>query len=42
MEAVRDGETVDDARVGPTAPLEWLPDVHEWQVRRLTEMRAAG
>ena len=42
VEAVRDGETVDDARVGPTAPLEWLPDVHEWQVRRLTEMRAAG
>jgi len=42
VEAIRDGDTVDDARVGPAAPLEWLPDVHEWQVRQLTEMRTAG
>jgi hypothetical protein len=42
VEAIRDGDTVDDARVGPAAPLEWLPDVHEWQVRQVTEMRAAG
>ena len=26
----------DDPRVGPSAPLEWLPDVHRWQVQRLT------
>ncbi|KAF2414606.1 MBL fold metallo-hydrolase [Microbacterium sp. B35-04] len=34
--AVRDGADSDDPRVGPSAPLEWLPDIHRWQVERLT------
>ncbi len=34
--ALRDGVDTDDPRVGPSAPLEWLPDVHRWQVQRLT------
>jgi glyoxylase-like metal-dependent hydrolase (beta-lactamase superfamily II) len=42
VEAIRDGDAVDDPRVGPAAPLEWLPDVHEWQVRQLTERLSAG
>ena len=33
--ALRDGGAVDDPRVGPSAPLDWLPDVHEWQRERL-------
>ncbi|KJL43939.1 glyoxylase-like metal-dependent hydrolase (beta-lactamase superfamily II) [Microbacterium terrae] len=35
VEAVRDGVPVDDDRVGQNAPLEWLVDVHDWQVQRL-------
>ena len=27
--ALRDGGVPDDPRVGPSAPLEWLPDVHQ-------------
>ncbi|KAF2418297.1 MBL fold metallo-hydrolase [Microbacterium sp. B35-30] len=34
--AVRDGADSDDPRVGPSAPLEWLPAIHRWQVERLT------
>ncbi|MDF2509507.1 MAG: fold metallo-hydrolase [Microbacterium sp.] len=34
--ALRDGVDGDDPRVGPSAPLEWLPDIHRWQVQRLT------
>lgn len=37
VETLRDGGVFDDPRVGPSAPLDWLPDVHEWQVQRLTE-----
>ncbi|BCW68478.1 hypothetical protein NicSoilB4_32410 [Arthrobacter sp. NicSoilB4] len=37
VEALRDGGVPDDPRVGPSAPLEWLPDVHRWQLRRLAE-----
>ena len=37
VEALRDGELPDDPRVGPTAPLYWLADVHQWQVQRLAE-----
>jgi glyoxylase-like metal-dependent hydrolase (beta-lactamase superfamily II) len=37
VEALRDGRVPDDVRVGPSAPLEWLPDVHEWQVQRLAQ-----
>ena len=35
--ALRDGVETDDPRVGPSAPLEWLPDIHRWQVQRLTD-----
>jgi len=35
--ALRDGVDTDDPRVGPSAPLEWLPDIHRWQVQRLTD-----
>jgi len=41
VQALRDGGIADDSRVGPSAPLEWLPDVHEWQLQRLTEKREA-
>ncbi len=37
VETLRDGGVFDDPRIGPSAPLDWLPDVHEWQVQRLTE-----
>ncbi|MFP7834688.1 MBL fold metallo-hydrolase [Marisediminicola sp. LYQ134] len=37
--ALRDGGPFDDPRLGPAAPLEWLPDVHRWQVRRLGDRR---
>ncbi|MDP9982393.1 glyoxylase-like metal-dependent hydrolase (beta-lactamase superfamily II) [Pseudarthrobacter oxydans] len=36
-EALRDGGVPDDPRVGPSAPLDWLPDVHRWQVQRLAQ-----
>ena len=42
VEALRDGGGIDDARVGSSAPLEWLPDVHAWQVHRLGEMGELG
>jgi glyoxylase-like metal-dependent hydrolase (beta-lactamase superfamily II) len=32
---VRDTGATTDPRVGPTAPLDWLPDVHDFQVRIL-------
>ena len=35
VEAVRDGRTPDDPRIGPDAPLYWIADVHDFQVRRL-------
>ncbi|MBG6239737.1 glyoxylase-like metal-dependent hydrolase (beta-lactamase superfamily II) [Mycetocola sp. CAN_C7] len=34
---LRDGGDFDDPRVGPAAPLEWLPEVHRWQVQRISE-----
>ncbi|WP_193509244.1 MBL fold metallo-hydrolase [Cryobacterium sp. BB736] len=34
-EALRDGGVIDDVRVGPSAPLDWLPEVHQWQLERL-------
>lgn len=34
---LRDGGLPDDARVGPSAPLDWLPDVHRWQLQRLAQ-----
>lgn len=41
VEALRDGRVPDDPRVGPSAPLEWLPDVHRWQLQRLAERQQA-
>lgn len=35
--ALQAGRTVDDPRVGPGAPLEWLVDIHDWQVQALSE-----
>ncbi|WP_306232874.1 MBL fold metallo-hydrolase [Agrococcus beijingensis] len=37
VQALQAGSEPDDPRVGPAAPLEWLPDVHRWQVQRLAE-----
>ena len=34
-QALTDGAVPDDPRVGPSAPLEWLPEVHQWQLQRL-------
>ena len=36
VETLRDGGVFDDPRVGPSAPLDWLPDVHAWQVQQIT------
>lgn len=35
VQALLDGGVPDDPRVGPSAPLDWLPDVHRWQLQRL-------
>lgn len=40
VQALRDGRDPEDPRVGPSAPLEWLADIHEWQAQRIAEMRA--
>ena len=37
VEALRDGRSPDDPRIGPSAPLDWLVDVHDWQVQSLAE-----
>ncbi|MFC0681476.1 MBL fold metallo-hydrolase [Lysobacter korlensis] len=37
VEALRDGGVPDDPRVGPSAPLDWLPEVHSWQLQRLAQ-----
>jgi len=37
VQALRDGGAPDDPRIGPSAPLEWLPDVHQWQLQRLAQ-----
>ncbi|MCP2031974.1 glyoxylase-like metal-dependent hydrolase (beta-lactamase superfamily II) [Okibacterium sp. HSC-33S16] len=42
LRAVRDHRTVNDSRVGPEAPLDWLPDVHNWQVHRLDSLAVGG
>lgn len=39
--AVRDGVPPVDPRIGPDAPLDWIPEVHEWQVRALEESGAS-
>ncbi len=35
--ALQDGRDPDDPRVGPAAPLDWLPEIHRWQVERMRE-----
>lgn len=40
VQALRDGALPVDARVGPSAPLSWLADVHRWQLQRLAERAA--
>jgi glyoxylase-like metal-dependent hydrolase (beta-lactamase superfamily II) len=35
IQDLRDGDASDDPRIGPSAPLDWLPDVHRWQRQRL-------
>ncbi|MET4137535.1 MBL fold metallo-hydrolase [Pseudarthrobacter sp. PvP090] len=42
VQKLRDGGVPDDPRVGPAAPLEWLPDVHRWQLQRLAEREKNG
>jgi glyoxylase-like metal-dependent hydrolase (beta-lactamase superfamily II) len=37
VQALQGGGDPDDPRVGPSAPLDWLPDVHHWQVERLAQ-----
>jgi glyoxylase-like metal-dependent hydrolase (beta-lactamase superfamily II) len=37
VQALREGSVPVDPRVGPAAPLYWLPDVHEWQLQQLAE-----
>ncbi|TVU64620.1 MBL fold metallo-hydrolase [Paenarthrobacter nitroguajacolicus] len=42
VEDVRDGGVTSDPRVGPSAPLYWLADIHEWQRRQLTQKGQNG
>jgi glyoxylase-like metal-dependent hydrolase (beta-lactamase superfamily II) len=37
VQDLRDGGASGDPRVGPSATLDWLPDVHRWQVQRLAQ-----
>jgi glyoxylase-like metal-dependent hydrolase (beta-lactamase superfamily II) len=42
VQVVRDGGVPEDPRVGPSAPLDWLPDVHSWQLQRLAQRANDG
>ncbi|MDR6414096.1 MBL fold metallo-hydrolase [Pseudarthrobacter sulfonivorans] len=42
VQALRDGGVPDDARVGPSATLDWLPDVHAWQLQQLAQKKRDG
>lgn len=35
VRSLRDGGISGDLRIGPSAPLAWLPDVHKWQLQQL-------
>jgi glyoxylase-like metal-dependent hydrolase (beta-lactamase superfamily II) len=37
VQVLRDGGVPDDPRVGPSATLDWLPDVHRWQLQQLAQ-----
>jgi len=39
VQALVAGEAPEDFRVGPNAPLYWLPDVHDFQLQRLAAKR---
>ena len=39
---IRDGGVTHDPRVGPSATLDWLPDVHQWQLERLATREHNG
>lgn len=42
VEDVRDGGVSADVRVGPSAPLYWLADIHEWQRQQLAQKGQNG
>lgn len=42
VQALHDGALPDDGRVGPSAPLDWLADVHEWQLQQLAQQTSDG
>ena len=42
VQDLRDGGASEDPRVGPSATLDWLPDVHRWQLQRLAEIGQNG
>jgi glyoxylase-like metal-dependent hydrolase (beta-lactamase superfamily II) len=43
LQAIRDAVPVpDDPRVSPPPPLDWLSDVHEWQLGQLTEKKQSS
>jgi glyoxylase-like metal-dependent hydrolase (beta-lactamase superfamily II) len=37
VQGLRGGGVLDDPRVGASAPLDWLADVHEWQAEQLAK-----
>jgi glyoxylase-like metal-dependent hydrolase (beta-lactamase superfamily II) len=37
VQELRDGGVSNDPRIGPSATLDWLPDVHRWQLQRLAQ-----
>lgn len=39
VQALRDGRTPDDPRIGPAATFDWMAGVHEWQRRQLDRHR---
>jgi glyoxylase-like metal-dependent hydrolase (beta-lactamase superfamily II) len=40
VRAVREGTDAHDPRVGPSAPLDWVPGVHEWQLQQFAQKTA--
>ena len=42
VQALLDGGVPDDPRIGPSAPLDWLPEVHQWQLQQLAQSSGRG
>lgn len=42
VQALRNGGVPDDTRVGPSGTLDWLADVHEWQLQQLAQKKRDG